>query len=191
MAVPDKNPRKLDEVLRVLSGLKGVRQAFFLSKEMRCGLERIERDYPSFGPLTVRNDGVQECLRRAHVACMIKDAKFRPPPQPTVLLVDSDGSVIGHELLPGEKAASKDRKTIFIGKDFVMYYEKGRGKGAKFVLPPIPFEEVERIDGVSCVCSASPCTVGDLYLRKEAHLEDDPKLASILVGFDLVSRSRR
>jgi hypothetical protein len=175
----------LEEVLRVLSGLKGVRQAFFLTKGICEGLERIERNCPSFGPLIVNNEGVLACLRRGHVACIIKDKTFRPPPKPTVLLVDSDGHVIGHELLPGTKPRSGQERTIFLGKDFVVYFEKGRGRGAKFVLPEIPFKEVEEVRGVRNVISSSPSTGGDFFLKKEAGLEDDPNLASILIAFDL------
>ena len=178
--------KKLDEVLHVLSRLKGVRNAFYLTGEVRRGLGRIERQYPPIGPLTVRNDGVLECLKRQHVACIIKDRSFRSPPHATVLLVNEDGEVIGRELLRGEKVdARKEGRTIFLGDDFVIFVDKGSGKGARFVLPPVAFGEVEAIEGTSRVISSSPSAMGDLYLRRSVGLEDDPKLASILIGFDL------
>jgi hypothetical protein len=173
-------------VLRVLSGLKGVRHAFYLTGDMRAGLADIESRYPAIGPLTVHNDGVREAVRRRHVACIIKDGSFRAPPHATVQLVDDDGSVIGKELLPGETLRAAERgKAIFLGKDFVIFADRGRGKGARFVLPPVPFREVEDIAGVGNVCSSSPSTAGDLFIRRSKRLDDDPKLASILIGFDL------
>ena len=175
-----------DEILESLAHLKGVRHAFYLSKTARSGLGKIEKQYPSIGPLTVKNDGVLECLKRRHVACIVKDRSFRAPPHSTVLLVNSDGETIGRELLPGEKIEERaGEKVIFLGDDFVLFANRGSGKGARFVLPPVPFKEVEDLDGTANVVSSSPSTVGDLYLRKSAGLEDDPKLASILVGFDL------
>lgn len=178
--------RKLDEVLSTLSSLKGVRRAFFLDDDMRSGLARVEKEYPSLGPLVVRNDGVRECLKREHVACVIKDRHFRPPPIPTVVLVDEDGTVIGKEVLPGEKIATgPGTKAFMLGKDFVVFYEKGKGKGARFVLPPVPFKEAEGIAGLRRVCSSSPSTAGDFLLRECMALDDDPKLASVLVAFDL------
>lgn len=177
---------KPEEVLEVLSSIKGVKHAFYLSKDMRKGLVKIEKQYPPIGPLTIRNDGVFECLKREHVACIVKDKGFRAPPHPTVLLVNEDGEVIGRELLPGEKVPERvGRKNLFIGKDFVIFVGETSGKGARFILPPVQFKEVERIEGTSCVLSSSPSTLGDLFLRKGAGLKDDPKLASVLIGFDL------
>jgi hypothetical protein len=178
--------KKLDEIQKVLSALKGVKYTFYLTKQMRTGLGKIEKKYPSLGPLTVQNDGVLQCLKRHHVACIIKDKTFRGPPHPTVVLVNEEGKVIGRETLRGEKVKEGPAsKTIFLGKDFVIFYGKGSGKGARFVLPPVTFKEVEKIHGTTRVISSSPSTAGDIFLRESAGLDDDPKLASILIGFDL------
>jgi hypothetical protein len=178
--------KKLDEIQKVLSALKGVKYTFYLTKHMRTGLSRIERHYPSLGPLTVQNEGVLQCLKRQNVVCIVKDKTFRGPPHPTVVLVDGEGRVIGREVLRGEKVKKgPGSKTIFLGKDFVIFYGKGSGKGARFVLPPVSFKEVEKIHGTTRVISSSPSTAGDLFLRESAGLDDDPKLASILIGFDL------
>jgi len=177
---------RLEEVLKVLAKLKGVRHSFYLTKSMRAGLAKIEKHYPSIGPLTIKNKGVAECLRKTHVACIIKDRHFRAPPHATVYLIDESGKIVGRELLPGERVTStKKRKVIMLGNDFAVFFEKGTGKGAHFVLPSVPFDEVEELDGVKSVCSSSPSTAGDYYLRKRAKLDDDPKLASVLIGFEL------
>jgi hypothetical protein len=186
MGASGKADKRMDGVLQTLSGLKGVKNAFFMTEIMRTGLGKIEKTYPPLGPLAIRNDGVFECLKREHVACIIKDKSFRAPPIPTVALIDEDGNVIGRELLPGEKLTiQKEKKVIRLGEDFVIFFEKGKGKGARFVLPAVPFKEVEELEGVRCVCSSSPSAAGDLFLRQCAELDDDPKLASILIGFDL------
>jgi len=149
----------------------------------------IESRYPAIGPLTVHNEGVGEVAGRRHVACIIKDSAFRAPPRATVQLIDEDGAVIGKELLPGETVNPEERdKVIFLGKDFVIFADRGRGKGARFVLPPVPFREVEEIPGVINVCSSSPSTAGDLFIRRGMGLDDDPMLASVLIGFDLAGR---
>ena len=177
--------KKLSEVHRVLLGIRGVKHSFFLTKEMRTGLAKLERRYPSIGPLTVDNEGILACLERKHVAAIIKDKNFRGPPHPTVVLVNDAGEVIGRELLPGEKEAKGPGRTLMLGKDFVVFADKSASKGARFVLPPVPFKEVEDIKGTRSVISSSPSTPGDFFLRKKAGIEDDPKLASILIGFDL------
>lgn len=177
---------KLVEVEKLLSRMRGVRHTFYLNNEAKTGLAEIERKYPSIGPLTVKNEGVLECLKREHVACIVKDRTFRGPPHPTVVLVNEKGTVIGRELLPGEKVdQTESGRALFLGKDFIVFVGKGTGKGARFVLPPVAFKEVEGVEGTSCVVSSSPSTMGDLFLRKRAGLEDDPELASVLIGFDL------
>ena len=178
--------KKLDEIQKVLSGLRGVKYTFYLTRQMRAGLGKIEKKYPSLGPLTVQNEGVLQCLKRQNVVCIVKDKTFRGPPHATVVLVNEKGKVIGRETLRGEKVKEGPAsKTIFLGKDFVIFYGKGSGKGARFVLPPVSFKEVEKVHGTTRVISSSPSTAGDLFLRESAGLDDDAKLASILIGFDL------
>ena len=186
MGAESNQEKKLREILKALSSMKGTKHAFYLTKQMRTGLKKLESHYPSLGPLTIANDGVMETLKREHVACILKDRSFRAPPHATVLLVDEEGRTIGRELLPGEKVPKeKADRAIMIGKDFVVFYVKGAGRGARFLLPPVPFAEVEGIDGTVRTVSSSPSTAGDYFIRAEAGLEDDPKLASILIGFDL------
>ncbi|MDH3365934.1 MAG: hypothetical protein OEM29_08045 [Thermoplasmata archaeon] len=177
----------LERVLSILSSLRGVRKAFYLSDDLRREVGEIEKNRStSLGPLTVHNDGVLECLSRAHVACIVKDSTFRPPPAPTVVLANEDGKVIGRELIAGEEPKpAPGQKLIYLGKDFVIFYDGGKTGRTRFVLPPISFEEVEHISYTARVCSSSPSTDGDFFLRKSAGLPDDPKLATILIGFDL------
>ena len=183
----DEGAAVLERALSTLSSLKGVRKAFYLSDDLRKEVGEIEKNRSmSLGLLTVHNDGVLECLGRTHVACIVKDSTFRPPPTPTVVLMDEDGKVIGRELIAGEEPeAAPGQKLIYLGKDFVIFYDGRKGSRARFVLPPISFEEVERIRNTTSVCSSSPSTDGDFFLRKSAGLPDDPKLATILIGFDL------
>lgn len=176
----------MDDVLSLLSSLKGVKKAFYLTDAMRTELRGIESEIHPFGPLVVRNEGVLECLAREHVACIVKDRSFRPPPHATVMLIDEDGVVIGRELLPGDEVEEKPgSKTLYLGKDFVMFYDGRSGRNARFVLPPVPFAEVEALPSAANVVSSSPSTVGDLRIRRSAGLDDDPKLATVLIGFDL------
>lgn len=177
---------KLGEVLRVLGSLKGVRKTFYLDDGMRRRLKEAESEARPFGPLVVRNEGVIECLERDHVACIVKDTGFRQPPHATVMLIDEDGAVIGRELLPGDRVEERPGvKTLYLGKDFVMFHDGRSGRNAKFVLPPVPFPEVEALGFTDRVCSSSPSTMGDMHVRRSAGLADDPKLATVLIGFDL------
>lgn len=178
--------RVLEGVLATLSGLSGVKKAFYLDGPVRSELEGIEKDHSVAGPIAVHNEAVLECLRREHVAVIVKDRTFRPPPCPTVVLLDDDGKVIGKEVLRGERVEPKPgQRLLNLGKDFVIFYDGSRSVNARFVLPPVPFREVEEKDGVERVISSSPSTLGDILVRRSAGLDDDPKLATVLIGFDL------
>jgi len=176
----------MDCVLTMLAGLKGVKKAFYLEEPVRSQLAETEKEQSVSGPIAVHNEAVLECLRRDHVAVIVKDRTFRPPPCPTVVLIDDAGKVIGKELIRGEQVQPvPGQRLLHLGKDFVIFYDGSRSTHARFVLPPVPFKEAEGVDGVERVVSSSPSTMGDLLVRRSAGLYDDPKLATVLIGFDL------
>jgi hypothetical protein len=106
----------LDEVIDVLRSLEGVIEAFALKAETRKQLKDIESGVKATLDIEVRNNGLEECLRREHVVGIIKDKSFRPPPSPTVLLMGDNDSVLGEEILKGtlkgEKGIGEGLKSI-------------------------------------------------------------------------------
>ncbi|NLK26256.1 MAG: hypothetical protein GX307_06765 [Euryarchaeota archaeon] len=132
------------------------------------------------------NRGVEECLAREHIICIIKRASFRPPPEPTVMLLSDNGVVLGEEILPSKKKefmANNEEEIIWLSEEFVMYPSRVGNKKEYFVMPPVSFIEVEEL-GMENVVSCSPSAPADMMLRQMHGLEDNPRLASILVGFD-------
>ncbi len=123
-------------------------------------------------------------LSRLRAVCLFKDTTFRPPPEPTVLLVDAARNVLGRELVAGESPPS-ERRLAFLGKDFVLYAGARPSGSYRFLLPPVRFPELESIAGVARVVSASPDTPQDEYLRIRHGIASGNELASVLVGYDL------
>ncbi len=167
-----------DAVIRKVRSLAGVVSADFVTPTERDWLRSHSRSPAA------ENRGVVEVLCRARIFCIFKDGTFRPPPEATVLLVDEQGTILGHELVAGESPPA-DRRVAYLGKDFVLY-AGARPRGAyRFLLPPVRFPELESMRSVARVVSASPDTPQDEYLRlrRGVHLGKD--LASILVGYDL------
>jgi len=180
---------KIDsEVISLLQSLEGVVHAGIVTPELRKRLMTEEERYSSLGPIAVENLGVKTALARQKLYFIIKDKRFRPPPISTVQLISSDGEVLGEEIIAGRMPSRKNGEKVFqLGRGFVIYISRAREKGrtAKFVLPPVPFPEIEALGYAKNVVSASPSTLGDVEIRKSNGLEDDPKLASILIGFDI------
>ena len=175
------------EVITLLRSMEGVIQAGFVPEELRRKLLEEENRYANLGPIAVDNLGVKATVQRERVFFIIKDKRFRPPPIATVQLVAEDGTVLGEEVIRGRKPIMDEgEKPLYLGKDFVIQCSKARAKGknSRFVLPPVPFPELEKLPFARNVCSSSPSTLGDTEIKKEFGIDDDPKLASILIGLD-------
>lgn len=189
----------LQEVIDTINPLRGVLDVGVLTDEVRKNVLKIEMD--KAGELIpVINMGVNECLNRDYTVAIIKNASFRPPPTATVQLVDNKGNLLGEEIVSNnqKKKYKEDEKAKFINPDFVLLkdqkdieedlktenLEKNPTKQA-FVLPPVQFIEVEELEDTCDVVSSSPDPLADLYLKEVFNFEDDSKLASILVGFNI------
>lgn len=195
-----KKPEEvLQEVIDTINPLRGVLDVGVLTDEVRKNVLKIEMD--KAGELIpVINIGVNECLNRDYTVAIIKNASFRPPPTATVQLVDNKGNLLGEEIVSNnqKKKYKEDEQAKFINPDFVLLkdqkdieedlktenLEKNPTKQA-FVLPPVQFIEVEELEDTCDVVSSSPDPLADLYLKEVFNFEDDPKLASILVGFNI------
>ncbi len=169
----------LDEVaVRTVRGLAGVHRAEFLEVVDREAL----RTRGTRG--AAENRGVEEVLSRPRILCLFKDVRFRPPPEPTLLLVDDAGTVLGRELVPGDQPPA-DRRVAYLGKDFVLYAGTRPRGGYRFLLPAVRFPELEALPRLARVVSASPDTPQDEYLRGRLGIPAGKEFASILVGYDV------
>lgn len=175
-----------DDVVEMLRGMKGVVNAFVLDDGCRSQIREIEKDIKAALGIPVINKGVEECLDRQHVVCIIKKASFRPPPEPTVMLLTDTGVVLGEEILPPFKKQFLEcnkEEIMWLSDEFVMYPNRRGGRKEFFVMPPVSFPEVEEM-GMKDVVSCSASAPSDMMLRAKYGLEDDPKLASVLIGFN-------
>ncbi len=74
--------------------------------------------------------------------CIIKDVTFRPPPEPTVFMLDDDGMILGTEVLPGEHQRYKDMDNVmFLCQDFVVFTDKKQVSREHWMMPPVSFPE--------------------------------------------------
>ncbi len=176
----------VERAVDIIKGMTGTRLAFPLSEETVEAVKRIEDCIKSQIGLDVVNEGVRQCLRRQHVICVIKDTRFRPPPEPTVLMMGDTDMVIGTEILPGQHSRYREMDNIcWLGDDFVVFTDKAPKSKEFFLMPPVSFPELEQVPGASNIVSCSPSPLSDMIIKNHYGLEDDPKLASILVGFDM------
>ena len=180
-----------DLPLKILKGMRGVRDAFYLDKDILAKVKAEEDTVTSPGTGTgVRNDGLNEVMKRDRVICIVKDPRFRPPPEPTVKLESDDGLCLGTEVFPDtqDQFINKDN-CLMVSDGFVVFLDvvPKEGSTEEFVMPPVSFPELNESNGCRNVVSCSPAPTSDDMLRAYRGLPSDAKLASILVGYDVVS----
>lgn len=139
----------LNNVVNVISGLDGVLEVRQLSNDDILKIIDMEAQR-SKDIVPVFNEGVQECFKRDVCFVIFKKGYFRVPPTPTVLLT-FDGEILGHDVFdPEDKKKFRDDEDImFLSDDFVIFkdvlnnYNLEKGN-EYFVLPPVPFPELDR-----------------------------------------------
>ncbi len=175
----------IDEALEIIKGMKGTKIVFPLDKKDVVEILECERGVKSQLGQKVFNMGLEETMKRDHVICIIKDVTFRPPPEPTVFMLDEEGTILGTEVLPGEHKKYREMNNVmFLCSDFVVFTDRAQKSREYWMMPPVSFPELTKIKGVTEVVSCSPSPPSDIVIKKNYDLVDDPKLASILVGFN-------
>ncbi len=193
------------EIQSLLLNLNGVKEINQIAKDERKKIVALERVYEKNGVIGLKNIGIRMVLQCDVVYALLKDENFRPPPGPTVIMVEDHNTddvqadhlikiagnsyrVIGEEII--EKKLPGEEEYIFISEDFILYPGRRTGKTRKpayFLIPPIDFTELEekkdlyRIDNI---ISISPSTMADEYIRTICDFSTSEKLATILVGFN-------
>lgn len=179
--------KETDKPLEIVRSLKGVIHAFYLDEEIMDQMMTEEAKVTAMGDIAVDNAGFNEAMKREKVIAIVKDPRFRPPPEPTVVLLAGNGEVMGLEVFPFTAKEYLSREdVVWLSDGFVMFPEV-RGQGGEiFVMPPVSFPELNESNGCKNVISCSPAPTCDLMMRKHYGLTDEPKLASVLIGFDRV-----
>lgn len=172
--------------LSIVKGLRGVVYGFYLDDKIIDDLKAEEATVRAGGGnIQVDNQGFSQALKREHIICIIKDPRFRPPPEATVVLVDSCGNLMGTEVFPFNSKEYEDcDDAVWLSDSFIVFPEiRGIGTEA-FVMPPVSFPELNQSNGCKDVISCSPAPTSDLMIKNYYGYEDDPRLASILVAFN-------
>ena len=180
-----------DLPLKIIKGMRGVVDAFYLDRDILEKVRQEESTVKAVGTVDVENEGFDQALKRECVICIVKDPRFRPPPEPTVTLMSSDGKLMGVEVFPETAKNYIGREnTIWLSDGFVVFGDVAPGPGEKeaFVMPPVSFPELNESNGCKDVISCSPAPTCDKMIREWHGMEDNAKLASVLVAFNRISQ---
>ncbi|MCQ2085432.1 MAG: hypothetical protein MJZ21_04725 [archaeon] len=175
----------LQNAVNIIRGLTGVRDAFLLDEDIKAQMMAEENTVMGSGGTTVDNQGIKEAFKRQYVIALVKDPRFRPPPEPTILMM-SDGVEVGKEIFPWTAHEVEGENVVWLSDGFCIFVDRIQDKPTSFVMPPVSFPELNPSNGCKDVVSCSPAPTTDLMMRKWHGMEDNGKLASVLVGFNLV-----
>jgi hypothetical protein len=186
----------------ILRRIPGVVDLARLDDEQRRTAAALEARFTGSSALPVKNLGVALLAARNACFVLLKDGGFRSPKVPTVFLVEEGAredaahvivvegaryAVVGEEVIDGR--APHDEAVIPIDRSFVIF--PGRRSGpdvpCTFILPPIPFPELEREAGslgISGIISISPSLATDTFLREQCGFPPTNALATLLIGFN-------
>ncbi|MGB7969061.1 MAG: hypothetical protein WCF28_05745 [Methanobacterium sp.] len=176
---------KAIDIIKKLDGAVDVQE---LSKDDRKTLIEIESHHNN-DIIPVVNKGLNECLTREFCLVLLKTEDFRIPSEPTVLLVTDSGRILGQELISPEdkKKYAHNDNVVFLSNNFIIFkpdkLSRSMGEKELFILPAIPFQELNDVLTIKDVVSCSPSTLGDKYLKEKYNYPDDPHLATIIVAF--------
>ena len=183
----------LDAVVRRLRTVEGIIDVWSVQERDKEAILELERNANKNASLTVGveivNLAVDLALQREFVLCGKHSSALRHPPGP-ILLLTADEEIVGEEIWePSEIARLRSSSNImFLGKGFVLFKDKAdctRGKRLRFEYRPQAFPEVEEIQGVCDVVSATMSPAADIYVKRMAKWEiSDLDTGTVLIGFN-------
>jgi hypothetical protein len=139
--------------------------------------------------LGIVNEGAKLALERKFVVCINHSPTLRHPPKP-ILVLATDKDVVGREEWRQDEIArlQADPNAIFLGKGFVLFRDKlnaARKGPLRFEYGPQVFPEIETIQNVCDVVSATVSPATDLYVKGRAKWDTtDPSIGTVLIGFN-------
>lgn len=198
----------VQEIEEILSAIPGVIDTAVLEKHDIPAVIEAEEANEDNQLVKLVNLGVRQVVGREHIVVFVKDEGFRKPPCPTIYMVEEaekpagggevpsdylevDGNyyyIIGEEVI--DKNKQFDEKHVFFEESFVLFPKRRENRQqvpAYFLIPPVPFPELEEKKealGITSIISVSPSTKCDDYIRNRYNLPKNREFATIMVGFD-------
>lgn len=162
----------LQQVEGTVRSLPGVIDYVLLDETLRRDIFDLETSAEANGAagglMPFINTGVWETLKRKHCFILVVNSStvILGHTRDVVYICDKKGQTIGEYLTPERQEEMRDRTDVsFLSDDFVLYLDVVPEGEPYFVLPPIPFQFIDHIEGVKNVISGSISTLSDDMVR--------------------------
>ena len=183
----------LDSVVRTLRSVEGIIDVWRVENRDKKIILELDREANESSGLAIGveivNTGVTSALQREFVLCANHSPALRHPPSP-ILILTANGDIIGEEVWEEDKIARlrADPNALFLGRGFVLFKGKMSKVGnrrLRFEYGPQGFLEIERIQRVCDVVSATISPAADIYVKRKAKWRaTDSNTGTVLIGFN-------
>ena len=182
----------LDAVVRKLRSVEGIMDVWQLDdadKKTILQLEEKASESAGLIGLAIVNVAARLALDRKFVVCINHSPTLRHPPGP-ILVLSTGNDIVGREVWKPDEITTfqADPNKIFLGKGFVLFRDKlnaARERPLRFEYGPQGFPEIETIQNVRGVVSATVSPATDLYVKGRAKWNTtDPDIGTVLIGFN-------
>jgi len=171
-----------------LARMQGILKTVELNMEDRAEIERLESEAEKgvlMGLCKGVNVGVREALRKRHLIGALSDGTMQWPRCSLIKMV-CGSELVGEEVIDAAKREEGKQKGDLVVGEIVFNKDRiniMRSKHDEMRVQILPLEMPERLGSSAIVGSPSP--PADLYIKRRMGLDtNDPKLGTILVGFD-------
>ena len=173
-------------ILDTLKKTEGVHDVFIIDDDL---LQKIYAEEESVGRISAgmryENRAMDECMVRDEVMCVFCDPSFEPRTEPTMLMEDECGHLVGFDV----PLCKRDRyaclsNTVWLSDDFVMFTNVSVNE-VIFVMVPQRMTRIGPDDGICDPIMTYPSRSTDELIRRELKVEgESPRLSSAIVAFD-------
>lgn len=187
------NVDSLDAVVRKLRSIGGIIDVWRVEESDKKIIFELEKNANEDAGLAIgieiSNRGATLALQREFVVCINHSPSLRHPSKP-ILILAADQDILGEEVWEEAKIAKlrSDSNVMFLGNGFVLFKDKMSRIGERrlrFEYEPEDFPEIETIDGVRDVVSATISPAADIYVKRKANWPSaDPDTGTVLIGFN-------
>jgi hypothetical protein len=181
----------LKAVKETMEAIPGVVEAIYLDhrlrSEVRVAEEMAEGNGAVGGLIPFTNEGVWESLRRDECFMLVVRSQtlLLEPQHGVVHLVDGTGKIIGEYLTGERRKKAMEDGALLLSDDFVIYPDSQPEGPPRFVLPPLPFHELDGVHGIKDVVSSSVSGPADELIREKfGHLREKHWTHLVAFNFD-------
>lgn len=175
-----------EHIIETLKKHKGVLKVESIDDDF---IEEIKKEdmsvETSFG-MPIDNQALLDCFSKDFALCIYADYSFEHPVHSTMMMKDSNGNVIGHDIADSEIKEYQSREDlIWISDNFVIYPNVSMDEDLRLVMMPQKYHGFSSEDGVSEATIFYPMPTTDCLIKNKYGDPRDSQIASAIMGISL------